>query len=100
MALSVSKVSPQFRRRGARCAFPFNHNIHLMLLCYRTGTIPVTEQERADTQFNKVFFVWFSMNFNILSFVSREFPGIPVFTQLSQLLLRIAWSDRLRTWSP
>ncbi|OAX40581.1 hypothetical protein K503DRAFT_687249 [Rhizopogon vinicolor AM-OR11-026] len=32
------------------------------------GTIPVPEEERTDTQFYKIFFVWFSMNFNILSF--------------------------------
>ncbi|KAG9311781.1 cytosine-purine permease [Chiua virens] len=32
------------------------------------GTVPVPEEDRQDTQFYKVFFVWFSMNFNILSF--------------------------------
>ncbi|KIJ06400.1 hypothetical protein PAXINDRAFT_92066 [Paxillus involutus ATCC 200175] len=32
------------------------------------GTVPVPYDERKDTQFYKIFFVWFSMNFNILSF--------------------------------
>ncbi|KAG1771940.1 permease for cytosine/purines, uracil, thiamine, allantoin-domain-containing protein [Suillus placidus] len=32
------------------------------------GTVPVPEEERMDTQYYKIFFVWFSMNFNILSF--------------------------------
>ncbi|KAH7924911.1 hypothetical protein BV22DRAFT_1195556 [Leucogyrophana mollusca] len=32
------------------------------------GTVPVPHEERTDTQFYKIFFVWFSMNFNILSF--------------------------------
>ncbi|KIK95841.1 hypothetical protein PAXRUDRAFT_139812 [Paxillus rubicundulus Ve08.2h10] len=32
------------------------------------GTVPVSYDERRDTQFYKIFFVWFSMNFNILSF--------------------------------
>jgi NCS1 nucleoside transporter family len=32
------------------------------------GTVPVPYEDRTDTQFYKVFFVWFSMNFNILSF--------------------------------
>ncbi|KAG1801269.1 permease for cytosine/purines, uracil, thiamine, allantoin-domain-containing protein [Suillus variegatus] len=32
------------------------------------GTIPVPEEERMDTQYYKIFFLWFSMNFNILSF--------------------------------
>ncbi|KAN0085794.1 Permease for cytosine/purines, uracil, thiamine, allantoin domain containing protein [Tylopilus felleus] len=32
------------------------------------GTVPVPYEDRRDTQFYKVFFVWFSMNFNILSF--------------------------------
>ncbi|KAI9568089.1 permease for cytosine/purines, uracil, thiamine, allantoin-domain-containing protein [Boletus coccyginus] len=32
------------------------------------GTQPVPPEERTDIQFYKIFFVWFSMNFNILSF--------------------------------
>ncbi|KAH7911184.1 permease for cytosine/purines, uracil, thiamine, allantoin-domain-containing protein [Hygrophoropsis aurantiaca] len=32
------------------------------------GTVPVPYEQRTDTQFYKIFFVWFSMNFNILSF--------------------------------
>ena len=35
-----------------------------------TGTVPVSHEDRRDTQFYKVFFVWFSMNFNILSSVA------------------------------
>ncbi|KAI6045332.1 permease for cytosine/purines, uracil, thiamine, allantoin-domain-containing protein [Pisolithus marmoratus] len=32
------------------------------------GTVPVPSGLRTDRQFYKIFFVWFSMNFNILSF--------------------------------
>ncbi|KAI0746911.1 NCS cytosine-purine permease [Daedaleopsis nitida] len=32
------------------------------------GITPVAESERVDTQYSKIFFIWFSMNFNILSF--------------------------------
>ncbi|KAG6334992.1 hypothetical protein ID866_4093 [Astraeus odoratus] len=32
------------------------------------GIVPVPYEQRTDRQFYKVFFVWFSMNFNILSF--------------------------------
>ncbi|EGO03321.1 hypothetical protein SERLA73DRAFT_165054 [Serpula lacrymans var. lacrymans S7.3] len=32
------------------------------------GTVPVPLEERTETHFSKIFFVWFSMNFNILSF--------------------------------
>ena len=33
------------------------------------GILPVPPECRTDTQYNKIFFVWFSMNLNILSFV-------------------------------
>jgi hypothetical protein len=32
------------------------------------GIHPVQESDRTDTQFSKIFFIWFSANFNILSF--------------------------------
>ncbi|KAH8830062.1 NCS cytosine-purine permease [Flagelloscypha sp. PMI_526] len=32
------------------------------------GILPVPEEGRTDTQFFKIFFVWFTANFNILSF--------------------------------
>jgi NCS1 nucleoside transporter family len=32
------------------------------------GIRPVPMEERIDKQFSKIFFIWFSMNFNILSF--------------------------------
>lgn len=35
-----------------------------------TGIRPVAAEERTDTQFNKIFFLWFSANFNILSYVT------------------------------
>ena len=34
-----------------------------------SGILPVPPERRTDTQYSKIFFVWFSMNFNILSFV-------------------------------
>lgn len=35
------------------------------------GILPVPPECRTDTQYSKIFFIWFSMNFNILSFVYR-----------------------------
>lgn len=32
------------------------------------GIWPVPPEERTDTQFFKIFFIWFTANFNILSF--------------------------------
>ncbi|EJF63789.1 NCS cytosine-purine permease [Dichomitus squalens LYAD-421 SS1] len=32
------------------------------------GITPVAERERIDTQYSKIFFIWLSANFNILSF--------------------------------
>lgn len=34
-----------------------------------SGILPVPPEGRTDTQYSKIFFIWFSMNFNILSFV-------------------------------
>ena len=31
------------------------------------GITPVAESERVDTQYSKIFFIWLSANFNILS---------------------------------
>ena len=36
------------------------------------GIQPVDNEARTDTQFKKIFFVWFSSNCNILSFVNRD----------------------------
>ena len=33
------------------------------------GILPVPPERRTDTQYNKIFFIWFSSNFNILSSV-------------------------------
>ena len=38
----------------------------------RPGILPVPPELRTDSQYSKIFFVWFSMNFNILSFVSSH----------------------------
>ncbi|EMD31874.1 hypothetical protein CERSUDRAFT_119154 [Gelatoporia subvermispora B] len=32
------------------------------------GILPVPAEQRTDTQYSKIFFIWFSANFNILSF--------------------------------
>ncbi len=34
-----------------------------------TGITPVPVAERVDTQYSKIFFIWLSANFNILSYV-------------------------------
>ncbi|KAL4068556.1 permease for cytosine/purines, uracil, thiamine, allantoin-domain-containing protein [Scleroderma yunnanense] len=49
----------------------FSHPRFKALLAWgveERGIVPATDEERTDTQFYKIFFVWFSMNFNILSF--------------------------------
>ncbi|KAH0834778.1 cytosine-purine permease [Lanmaoa asiatica] len=43
------------------------------------GTVPVPYEDRRDTQFYKVFFVWFSMNFNIPLVFSTGTLGPVVF---------------------
>lgn len=35
---------------------------------FHLGIWPVPPEERTDTQFFKIFFIWFTANFNILSF--------------------------------
>lgn len=37
-----------------------------------SGILPVPPELRTDLQYSKIFFVWFSMNFNILSFVNSH----------------------------
>ncbi|THU76056.1 NCS cytosine-purine permease [Dendrothele bispora CBS 962.96] len=42
---------------------------HLLLWGVETrGIVPVPIEQRTDTQFHKIFFIWFTGNFNILSF--------------------------------
>lgn len=38
--------------------------------CNCAGIYPVPPEQRLDRQFHKIFFIWFSANFNILSYVS------------------------------
>lgn len=59
------------------------------------GTVPVPYEDRNDTQFYKVFFVWFSMNFNILSCAPSSALARTLLIS-SQLFNRDPWSNRLR----
>lgn len=40
------------------------------------GIYPVPEEKRTDRQFSKIFFIWFSMNFNILAYVLHVLSGL------------------------
>lgn len=63
------------------------------------GTVPVRDEDRNDTQFYKIFFVWFSINFNILSSValSAYDPSSLTFHQVFSGNTR---TGRVRPWSP
>ncbi|KAG1733477.1 permease for cytosine/purines, uracil, thiamine, allantoin-domain-containing protein [Suillus lakei] len=72
------------------------------------GTVPVPEEERMDTQYYKIFFVWFSMNFNILSFSSGTLGPIVFGLGLRDSCLVILFFNilacalpaYLNTWGP
>ncbi|KAG1811875.1 NCS cytosine-purine permease [Suillus subaureus] len=72
------------------------------------GTIPVPEEERVDTQYYKIFFVWFSMNFNILSFSTGTLGPISFGLGLRDSCLVILFFNilacalpaYLNTWGP
>ncbi|KAG1871398.1 permease for cytosine/purines, uracil, thiamine, allantoin-domain-containing protein [Suillus subluteus] len=72
------------------------------------GTVPVPEEERVDTQYYKIFFVWFSMNFNILSFSTGTLGPIAFglglrdscLTILFFNILACALPAYLNTWGP
>ena len=46
---------------------------HLLNSFFSPGILPVPLDERTDKPYSKIFFIWFSMNVNILSYV--EFPS-------------------------
>ncbi|KAG2089315.1 permease for cytosine/purines, uracil, thiamine, allantoin-domain-containing protein [Suillus discolor] len=72
------------------------------------GTIPVPEEERMDTQYYKIFFLWFSMNFNILSFSAGTIGPIAFGLGLRDSCLVILFFNilacalpaYLNTWGP
>ncbi|KAG1831036.1 permease for cytosine/purines, uracil, thiamine, allantoin-domain-containing protein [Suillus variegatus] len=72
------------------------------------GIVPVPEEERMDTQYYKIFFVWFSMNFNILSFSTGTLGPIAFSLGLRDSclvilffnLLGCALPAYLNTWGP
>ncbi|KAG1867285.1 permease for cytosine/purines, uracil, thiamine, allantoin-domain-containing protein [Suillus subalutaceus] len=72
------------------------------------GTVPVPEEERVDTQYYKIFFVWFSMNFNILSFSTGTLGPIAFGLGLRDSCLTILFFNILacalpayfNTWGP
>ncbi|KAF9236040.1 permease for cytosine/purines, uracil, thiamine, allantoin-domain-containing protein [Melanogaster broomeanus] len=72
------------------------------------GTVPVPYDDRTDTQFYKIFFVWFSMNFNILSFSTGTLGPIVFGLGLRDSclvilffnLLACALPAYLNTWGP
>ncbi|KAG8216406.1 NCS cytosine-purine permease [Butyriboletus roseoflavus] len=72
------------------------------------GTVPVHYEDRKDTQFYKIFFVWFSMNFNILSFSAGSLGPIVFGLGLRDSCLVILFFNLignllpayLNTWGP
>ncbi|TFK62228.1 cytosine-purine permease [Pluteus cervinus] len=73
-----------------------------------TGIRPVPLEERTDTQYSKIFFIWFSANFNILSFSAGTLgPAIfelsfrdAALTILFFNVLCCAFPAYLTTWGP
>lgn len=43
--------------------------------CTVTGIVPVPVVERTDTKFSKIFFIWYTGNFNILPFVIHSYSS-------------------------
>lgn len=72
------------------------------------GIVPVPYDQRTDKQFYKIFFVWFSMNFNILSFSTGTLGPIVFGLSLRDSCLVILFFNLLacslpayfNTWGP
>ncbi|KAG6849892.1 hypothetical protein H0H93_003906 [Arthromyces matolae] len=72
------------------------------------GIHPVQYDERTDTQFKKIFFIWFSMNFNILSFSAGTLGPVVFGLGLRDTCLTILFFNLLccippayfTTWGP
>ncbi|KAI6150039.1 permease for cytosine/purines, uracil, thiamine, allantoin-domain-containing protein [Pisolithus thermaeus] len=72
------------------------------------GIVPVPYEQRTDRQFYKIFFVWFSMNFNILSFSTGTLGPIVFGLSLRDTCLVILFFNLLacalpayfNTWGP
>lgn len=72
------------------------------------GIVPVPDEQRTDRQFYKIFFVWFSMNFNILSFSTGTLGPIVFGLSLRDTCLVILFFNLLacglpayfNTWGP
>ena len=65
------------------------------------GIFPVPVEERKDRQFYKVFFVWFSANFNVLSYVCplrQPFTlSLIIVERFAQVLRRYCWARHIRS---
>ncbi|KAG6812526.1 hypothetical protein H0H92_002417 [Tricholoma furcatifolium] len=72
------------------------------------GIIPVAYEDRTDTQFMKIFFIWFSMNVNILSFSAGTLGPVAFGLGLRDACLTILFFNLLcclppsyfSTWGP
>lgn len=72
------------------------------------GIVPVPDEQRTDRQFYKIFFVWFSMNFNILSFSTGTLGPLVFGLSLRDTCLVILFFNLLacalpayfNTWGP
>lgn len=54
--------------RGTHCSNLYRHGVPADQGPLRPlGIQPVPEEQRTDTQYNKLFFIWFSWNVNILT---------------------------------
>ena len=75
------------------------------LLVHATGIHPVAIEDRKETQFNKIFFIWLSANTNILScvvpFIFNHLPWwLSSFRFLSQILVWDVGPRSIWTWPP
>jgi hypothetical protein len=53
------------------------------------GIHPVAAEDRTETQFNKIFFIWLSANTNILSCVSLPLPCVTACAPYGELGLKL-----------
>lgn len=63
------------------------------------GILPVPPSQRTDRHYSKVFFVFFSANCNILSYVP-PLHHLNITQWRSQVLRGYAGTHRLRAWAP
>ncbi|OCH93364.1 NCS cytosine-purine permease [Obba rivulosa] len=64
------------------------------------GILPVPAEQRTDTQFSKIFFIWLSANFNILSFSAGSLGPVVYGLSLRDSCLVILFFNLLCSFLP